>query len=105
MAQVDPSDPATLSQAVVVWSGWGEAAWPARDGGRVAERFGRDVAPLLLSRIRQLEDDFYSSRARFTARELAEMEERAASEFRGKHPELTEDAVQALAWCYTYDYK
>jgi hypothetical protein len=103
--RVDPSDPATVSRAIVVWSGWGETRWPARDDARLAERFGGDVAPLLISRIRPLEDDFYSSNADVTSPAPGQMGETAASEFRARHPELSEDAVQAFAWCYTWDYK
>ena len=94
-----------LSEALVVWAGLGRSAWPSRDDRLVREQFGDDVATMLLPLIRELEEDFYSSSARFSATELSEMGESAASEFRGRHPEITEEAVRALAWCYTFDYK
>jgi hypothetical protein len=99
------TDAELLSAAIVVWTGWGRTSWPARDERLVAEAFGAERAPVLLTEIRRLEDDFYSSDARFTSGDLLEMEERATVQFQSRHPELSEEAVGALAWCYTYDYK
>ncbi|HTP28730.1 MAG TPA: hypothetical protein VMK12_24105 [Anaeromyxobacteraceae bacterium] len=36
---------------------------------------------------------------------LAGMGQAAGERFKRIHPELSEDAVRALSWCYTYDYK
>jgi hypothetical protein len=33
------------------------------------------------------------------------MGDRAAAEFRVRHAELSDEAVAALAWCYSYDFK
>lgn len=94
-----------LGEAVVVWTGWGRTSWPVRDEQLVIERFGIDSAVVLLPLIKNLEDDFYSSGARFSVADLKEMGDVAAAQFREKHPEIPEDAVEALAWCYTFDYK
>lgn len=94
-----------LSQAIVVWSGWGQTSRPARDETRLVEKYGSDVAADLLPRIRHLEDAFYTSDASFTVADIKEMGDVAADQFRKSHPEISDDAVRALAWCYTYDYK
>ena len=96
---------ASLSAAVVIWTGWRESAWPDRDDARVVRRFGAAAATTLLPQIRQLADDFYASDARDKAADLREMGERAMARFRARHPEISDEAVHALAWCYTYDYK
>ena len=57
------------------------------------------------ARIRALEDDFYATDARFKAPDLVTMADMAADDFRGKHPEISEQAVEALVWCYTWDSK
>jgi hypothetical protein len=59
----------------------------------------------MMPAVRGLEDDFYSSDARHTARDLVQMVDIAASQFKAEHPRITDEAVQALAWCYTFDYK
>jgi hypothetical protein len=79
--------------------------YPARDEARLVARYGMDVAVRLLPRLRSLEAEFYDSDARDTSSDLVAMGERAASQFREQHPELSEDAVQALAWCYTWDFR
>ncbi|MEV0431257.1 hypothetical protein [Micromonospora sp. NPDC050495] len=94
-----------LSEAVLTWTGWGRTTWPAQDERLVIERFGNERAAGLLPMIRQLEDDFYRSDARFATADLAEMGDAAAAEFRIRHPEVSDAAVRALAWCYTFDYK
>jgi hypothetical protein len=66
---------------------------------------GADAAAELLPRIRALEDDFYATDARFKAPDLVTMGNMAADDFRRQHPEISEEAVEALACCYTWDYK
>jgi hypothetical protein len=99
-----PTD-ASLSTALIVWTGWGQTAWPQRDEQRLASFLGADSAAELLPQLRKLEDDFYASNARHTAPDLAAMGRMAAHDFRGLHPEISNDAIEALTWCYTYDYK
>lgn len=94
-----------VGEAIVVWSGWGRSSWPSRDDELLVKHFGRDAAAKLLPIIRELENDFYSSDARHTAADLAEMASISSKQFMTKHPDLPDDAVRALAWCYTFDYK
>ena len=98
-------DASLLSNAIIVWTGWGEASRPARDEARLIEQFGDEQATNLLPLIRELEDEFYASDARFRVEGLKEMGDVAADQFRNAHPELSRDAIKAFAWCYTYDYK
>jgi len=98
-------DPVLLSEVVVVWTGWGETAWPARDEERVAHRFGGASAAELMPEVRKLVDNFYASDARFVVADLKAMGDAAAADFRRLHPDITYDAVAALAWCYSFDYK
>lgn len=98
-------DGSILTRAVVFWTGWGRATWPDRDDDKLIAEYGDDVGLDLVQAVHRLEDDFYSSNARFTEDNLALMGEHAAAEFRDRHPEIGEDGVQALTWCYTYDYK
>lgn len=95
----------SLSEAMLVWTGFGTKPFPSRDESCLVERFGADAATQLLPLLRLLEDDFYSSDARHIARGIQEMRELSTAEFRNKHPEVADEIVQALAWCYTYDFK
>ena len=98
-------DPDLVSEAIVVWLGFRIVPWPQRDESRVVERFGVDRAIPLLPIVRALEDEFYGSDARHQASDVKAMGEQASAEFRVEHPELSDDAVTALAWAYTFDFK
>lgn len=104
MVPVNYTDPKVISEAIIVWTGWGTHPIPVRDESLLVERFGEQAVDLLPV-IKALEDDFYASDARHTAADTREMGEVASAQFRKLHPELTGDATRALAWCYTFDYK
>ena len=98
-------DGATASHAIVVWTGYDQSSWPARDEDRLVAEFGLELATELVPLVRRLDDDFYASDAHLTASDLSTMAQEASAAFRGLHPEISEEAVAALTWCYTYDYK
>lgn len=102
---VEGRDPDLVSDAIVLWLGFRIVPWPQRDESRVVERFGMDGANALLPLVRALEDEFYESDARHIAADVKAMGEQASAEFRVEHPELSDDAVAALAWAYTFDFK
>lgn len=91
-----------VSSAIIAWTGWGQTPMPAREDRRVTDLFGADgfqVLPL----IRDLARDFDTSDAKYVEADLAKMGERAAAQFRARHPEVSQDASAALEWCYTFD--
>lgn len=94
-----------LSQAIIVWSGWGDSPWPVREESRLIDAYGKERAAELMPQVLAKADLFYESDARFVARDLAEMGDRAIADFRREGTELTDAALEVLAWCYTYDYK
>jgi len=101
---VEP-DAGTLSAAIVAWTGYGRVSWPRHDARALVALFGEEATIELLPRLRELEDDFYTSDARHCAPDAKTMGEMAAADFAARHPELTAAAVKAFAWCYTFDYK
>lgn len=94
-----------ISTAIVLWTGWGRTKSPSRDDALLIRECGAMQADRMLGEIRRLEDAFYSSDAHVTESDLESMGRRAADEFAAAHPEIGADAVHALAWCYTYDYR
>jgi len=98
--------PRHLSKAVVVWTGWGtKASWPVRTEAPLIKRFGAETAAMLIGPVRQLAADCSASDAVDTAHTTVEMMERASDDLRAIHPEISEKAIQALAWCYSWDWK
>jgi hypothetical protein len=98
-------DSRVVSDAVVVWTGFGSAPSPSRDEQRLTDRYGRELSRELLPALKSLEDEFYSSDAKTNAPTLVAMGEQASAAFRVLHPEISDEAVRALAWCYTFDFK
>lgn len=99
------SEISQLTKAVLLWTGWQQAAVPRRDNSVIEREFGAKLASKLLPVIKSLEEEFYSSNARLVAKDLQEMEKIASEQFRSKHPGIADEIVHALAWCYSYDYK
>lgn len=91
-----------VSEALVVWIGYGQFSFPRPSNERVAAQFG-DFGPDLMHVVRTVADDFFASDANRTARDLNEMERAATARFRRLHPEISARAIEALAWCYTFD--
>jgi hypothetical protein len=99
---VDEDD---LTRAVVLWTGRGSKSWPHRDDAALVREFGESRGLDLLKAARSLEADFYSSEAHLTEPDLETMTARASAEFRSRHPDAPSALVDALAWCYSFDYK
>ena len=64
---------APLVEAVLKWTGFDRETTPKRNNSRLIERFGPDAGARLLSRVKELEDDFYKSQASFTASDVSQM--------------------------------
>jgi hypothetical protein len=94
-----------VSAAIVAWTGHGDHARPQRDESLVVAQFGAEQAVALMPYVSALEHDFFASTAHQTAAGLIEMTNQAAGEFRQRHPEVSNEAVDALAWCYSFDWK
>jgi hypothetical protein len=96
-------DGAELADAVRIWSGWGTSRVPSRDDARILAQFETSEAESLLAIIGRLEEDFYASDAYRTAPDLTSMVERATADFRRLHPDVSDEIVRILAWCYSSD--
>lgn len=104
MVKVINADLNKLVDAMRIWAGWGGIA-PSRDDLRLRQKFGSADANVLLPIIKQLEDDFYMSDARYTAVDLEEMARLAKEKFTRMYPDLPSEIGEVLAWCYTFDFK
>lgn len=105
MASVDRLGADDVSEAVVIWTGKRHDAWPTLGDARVVERFGELRGRELVDAVHRLSDEFYESDANQTIADLVEMGAAAAARFRALHPEISDEAVDALEWCYVWDFK
>lgn len=99
---VDEDD---LTDAIVLWTGLGTRSWPHRDDAALVREYGEARALTLVAALRALEADFFSSDAHRTESDLQAMTDRAAADFRARHPDAPSTVVDALAWCFSFDHK
>lgn len=104
MEKVVGVDSTKLVNAMRIWSGWGGIA-PNRDDSRLRQQLGTAEANMLLLVIKQLEEDFYTSDARYIAADVDEMRRLAKEHFTRTHPKVATAISDILAWCYTFDFK
>jgi predicted Ser/Thr protein kinase len=95
---------AVLSHAVVIYTGRGISPFPVRSIERLAEHFVSLQAAELAPVVAGLDEEFYEVEPA-SGESLNAAADRAAAVFTSHHPELTAEAIDALRWCYTYDWK
>jgi aminoglycoside N3'-acetyltransferase len=105
MAAMMPESDPRVSAALVVWTGQGRTNRPVLDDQLVIDTFGQDAAQDLLPLIYQRNDDFHSSDAQWTVGDLNEMVKAAEAHFRSRHPDISAEAIEALAWVLSYEYR
>lgn len=105
MDRMSASEWQRLSEAMVLWTGWETFAWPHRDDSRLIDRFGAAEAAPLLPKVHEMSREFYLSKAFQVANDFKEMGDMAIADFKRANPDAPEAAMEALAWCYTFDYR
>ena len=103
MVTINKWDSPAFIEAFLFWTAYGRDIMPRRDDASVVAHFGAEVASELLPAIKSLMDEYYLSSANHTASDLAEMGRIATEEFQKRHPEIADEVLKALAWCYTFD--
>ena len=105
MAAISKWDSPVFTEAFLVWTAHGRAISPRYDDAAVVARFGTEAASELIPSMNLMLDEFYLSDAWRTAANPPEMYKKATTDFRVKHPEVADKVLEALGWCYTFDYK
>jgi len=102
MEKIDPSDASRISEAIELWVGPIPALGYDREAALV-QRFGAQAAKELAAIVRALEQDFYATNAGAVAADLREMHKLAFADFKRRQPEISDQAVHALAARYTFE--
>ena len=101
---LEVADDPALSEAVLVYLGVGVSAYPTRLSDALDERFGTDARGLR-ARVDELLSEAWLERSEWAQMTLAEATEHVRGRMRELHPELTDDAVSALAWNFSFNSK
>ena len=93
-----------LSRATLAYFGVGSRPWPQRDLERVQAALG-DVAADLVPQITAIEDEVDRRLAEWHAMPYDKSITAVEQSIRAGHPELSDEAVLAFRWAYSYDWK
>src|SRR5262245_60349874 len=95
----------TLSRAVTIYI-WGDHSlpWPDNRPAFVADHLGHDAAQLL-QQVEALIAEIHQDPRQWFAADVAIMAARVSIAINDRHPELTDEAVEALVAHFTYAYK
>lgn len=96
-----------LSQAIIAYLGKGRSAFPVSDPDAVlalaADTNGDSDA--LLSSVRALVEECMAVKIDWSNSTLSEGGDEAARVMATRHPELTAEAINALRWSFTYNWR
>jgi hypothetical protein len=93
------------SEALILFLGLGITPHPKRDPERVLAKFGDGVGLDLVAYSQAVLTELYNEQPDWNTENLAEATERAVDKVRASHPELSGDAIEALRWSYSWDWK
>jgi hypothetical protein len=88
--------------AVLIYLGVGISSYPTRLPDALCDYVGDDRADPLRERVDALLSEAWLDPADWGTTDLSEAQRHVEDKIRASHPELTEDAVRALGWHFSY---
>lgn len=98
-----PTDP--LSKAIVLFIGFGEAIAPHHDSARLVREFGAAEAAILEPKVRAILDELARIQVDWSKQTLLSAEQEVLAKMRARHPDLSEEALRALGWDFTFSWR
>lgn len=93
------------SEAIILLLGQGISTHPNRDPQRLTERFGEELGLDLVQYSEAVLAELYASSPDWSNDDLHSATERAVVRVRSGHPELSDEALAALGWSFSWDWK
>ncbi len=94
-----------LSDAIVLYIGYKVANCPRPDRSRLIPRFGEVQAGELEFRVKSVLAELGRIEVNWAAHDLVSGSDLARDAMRDRHPELSKQALDALGWQFSYDWK
>jgi hypothetical protein len=94
-----------LSDAVVIFLAFGSASSPRQDRDGLARKFGLEKGVQLASQVAALVSEMNSVAIDWSAHTLDSAGAMVRKEMQNRHPDLSESALAALAWKFTFDWR
>lgn len=93
-----------LSQAIIAYLAKGRSPFPKSDEEAVAAITGDDATDMIV-RVRSVVEEMMAIEVDWSASTLAEGGRKAQAVMAARHPELSDDALAALYWMFTYNWR
>ena len=94
-----------LSKAVTLYIGFGLESWPMRDRKRIFQEFGDVHGAELKLQVDALLRETGGIAIDWSAHSLASAGDMIEKVMHLRHPELSDDAIRALGWDYTFSMR
>jgi len=98
-------DAGDVNKAIIVFLAHHRASWPQQDEASLVRDLGAERAPALRAQVDALRGEMGAIEIDWTTHSLASGGAFARAEMRRRHPELSDEALDALAWEVTYNWK
>lgn len=97
--------PDPLSKAIVLFIGFGEAFAPDHDPTRLVREFGAAEAAILEPKVRAILDELARIEVDWSKHTLVSAEQEVLAKMHARHPDLSEEALRALGWDFTFSWR
>ena len=94
-----------LSQAVVLYLGFGKSNVPLRDETSVVQKWGIPAGTDLVERVRVVADHANQLKIDWSMTDLPGAERVVHEAMSRRYPELSNEALDAIAWKFTFDWR
>ena len=94
-----------LSNAVVLYLGFGLFPYPQPNADRINHAFSAEKAALLALQVNSLINESFRVEINWTKHSLASAGDEVYRQMQARHPYLSETALRALIWKFTFDWR
>jgi hypothetical protein len=93
-----------LSRAIIEYLAKGRSSFPKTDEAAVVAVAGNDAADMVV-RVREIVDEMMAIEIDWSASSLFEGARTARATMGSRHPELSDEALDALHWMFSYSWR
>lgn len=95
----------SLNKAIPLFIGFGETFAPDRDASRLIREFGATEAALLEAKVHAILDELANIPVDWSKHTLLSAEQDVLAQMHARHPDLSETALRALGWDFTFFWR
>jgi hypothetical protein len=103
--KLGPELPADLSKAIVLYLGYGTHPTPTHNRAQLVETFGATRGEALEFLVRSVLEELGDTQIDWSAHSLQSATDMVRKEMHDRHPDLSDAALNALAWKFMFDWR